>query len=541
MVEQYKLRLGDGTILAVDYDGLRTWLLDADAMVQPPGSRRWRPLRQHLVEEPNPPVRRAPPSPPPPPASPTPSPTTREAEPPPSAPGTAAPPAAVEAPPTPVAARAATPEPTDFPVIPLRPLDAPPTPIVLAPVAEPPVAVPPVRAEDEAPFYVSAEAAGASLRDVAVAEVERHGGGDRVWQWTPPESRTAAAPGPDLVPAPIPDPVADPDASDVGEPREDFEIVAAEDAPAAPPPRIRPRPDPPVPAPPATLAPAVPPPPAPALVDAVLRQMAVSVELLVARLRQLRAPRPAAAPALRPSAEAPARDVRQPPPPLSALPTIPFAPDEDALKAAALARAPRRKGTWVVRGLVAAGVVTVAIAAIATRSAWMSALSSLSASAEKVASPAPPPPPPVPEPPPLPREVQVAIAHLPHLSTETVQLVMSASERGLPEPAEVFRHAHDAAIRGAAALTDEEARELRALESSALSALSRSDRARVRAYDRMSPERDLLVGEDGKVMALFTRGVRALSPPRRERLQALMGKAIAAELGRRPPVAEARP
>ena len=28
MGDQYKLRLGDGTVVAVDYDGLRSWMLD---------------------------------------------------------------------------------------------------------------------------------------------------------------------------------------------------------------------------------------------------------------------------------------------------------------------------------------------------------------------------------------------------------------------------------------------------------------------------------------------------------------------------------
>ena len=49
MVDQYKLRLGDGTVLAVDEQGLRTWLLDGRAMVQRPGSQAWRPLKEILA------------------------------------------------------------------------------------------------------------------------------------------------------------------------------------------------------------------------------------------------------------------------------------------------------------------------------------------------------------------------------------------------------------------------------------------------------------------------------------------------------------
>ncbi|PYQ41863.1 MAG: hypothetical protein DMF77_14750, partial [Acidobacteria bacterium] len=50
MPADYKLRLGDGTILGVDEAGLRTWLLDDQAMVQPAGSRRWRPLREVVAQ-----------------------------------------------------------------------------------------------------------------------------------------------------------------------------------------------------------------------------------------------------------------------------------------------------------------------------------------------------------------------------------------------------------------------------------------------------------------------------------------------------------
>src|SRR6188768_463579 len=49
MPADYKLRLGDGTILAVDEAGLRTWLLDDKAMVQPAGSRRWMALKEALA------------------------------------------------------------------------------------------------------------------------------------------------------------------------------------------------------------------------------------------------------------------------------------------------------------------------------------------------------------------------------------------------------------------------------------------------------------------------------------------------------------
>ena len=51
MLERYKLRLGDGTILGVDYDGLSTWLVDRRAMVQAASTGQWHPLNQFLARE----------------------------------------------------------------------------------------------------------------------------------------------------------------------------------------------------------------------------------------------------------------------------------------------------------------------------------------------------------------------------------------------------------------------------------------------------------------------------------------------------------
>src|SRR4030042_4752423 len=51
MLQRYKLRLGDGTVLTCDLDGLRTWLTDGRATVQVSGTQEWRPLRQFLADE----------------------------------------------------------------------------------------------------------------------------------------------------------------------------------------------------------------------------------------------------------------------------------------------------------------------------------------------------------------------------------------------------------------------------------------------------------------------------------------------------------
>src|SRR5262245_55483422 len=49
MLERYKLRLGDGTIVGVDRDGLSTWAVDRRAMVQSAGSGQWQPLSEFLA------------------------------------------------------------------------------------------------------------------------------------------------------------------------------------------------------------------------------------------------------------------------------------------------------------------------------------------------------------------------------------------------------------------------------------------------------------------------------------------------------------
>ena len=48
-MQRYKLRLGDGTVLVVDYEGLSTWLADEEAMVQI-SAQRWRPLKQFVAQ-----------------------------------------------------------------------------------------------------------------------------------------------------------------------------------------------------------------------------------------------------------------------------------------------------------------------------------------------------------------------------------------------------------------------------------------------------------------------------------------------------------
>jgi hypothetical protein len=53
MGQKFKLKFGDGTTLALDQDGLRTWVkagkTDAGTTVQPPGQKAWQPLQEFLA------------------------------------------------------------------------------------------------------------------------------------------------------------------------------------------------------------------------------------------------------------------------------------------------------------------------------------------------------------------------------------------------------------------------------------------------------------------------------------------------------------
>jgi hypothetical protein len=445
MIEQYRLRLRDGTVLTVDHGGLRTWLMDERAMVQPPGSQRWRPLKKFLAEQPAaplPPRAEAAPAPPriePPVPIPEPRPALS-----PLAESTAAPRVRRD---------------DGIPIIPFKPLE-----------------------DSGRPARTKAPAPSPSLYEVALAEVERHGSADAPWQWTPPKARPApiaeeaAAEPPAKAQAepvamsrwkeePIAIKLAPPDPSDEEMILEELDLVEDD----------RPR--------------------SPTLPEVLGQVGARGQELLHQVLQRGRA----------------------------------WAPPPARMRT--LARA------WAPRALVAASVVTVIVGVVATRATWMRVLFAPPA-ADRAAKPAPPAPA-TPAPPPLPREVQAAIAQLPHLSTDVIQLVMARGGPALPDPPEVFRRAWVAANRGASALSETDAEELRSIKKAVLFSLRPGERDRVRAYDRVSVSVDLLVLEDGKVMALFTRGVRALPPPRRERLQALLGKAIAAALAPRDSRADA--
>jgi hypothetical protein len=215
------------------------------------------------------------------------------------------------------------------------------------------------------------------------------------------------------------------------------------------------------------------------------------------------------------------------PPPVGDLPVLRFADEKEKVRPSRVGA----KGKLLIAGGLAA------ILLVATGWAWIPQLIEAgrrwaSRTDKKDAVPSPSPMPPTPPPPTLPPEVQAAVDQLPHLTPETIEIVMKKSAYRPRDPAEVFSRAETAAVRGMSSLPEAEANELSALRLAVARSLRPTDRQRVRGYERIRTGRELLsVSEDVKVLALFARGVRALPAEKRERLQTLLGKAIVAELG----------
>jgi hypothetical protein len=129
------------------------------------------------------------------------------------------------------------------------------------------------------------------------------------------------------------------------------------------------------------------------------------------------------------------------------------------------------------------------------------------------------------------KAVEEASPQLPHLAPRTIRLVMSSSTTALPEPSEVFRIAGEAADRGLGTLSVEEARELEALRGELSDGLGPLEQEQLEGYARTRARRIVFAEEHTHALALVARGARTLPPERRERLQEILAKAIAAGLG----------
>jgi hypothetical protein len=119
---------------------------------------------------------------------------------------------------------------------------------------------------------------------------------------------------------------------------------------------------------------------------------------------------------------------------------------------------------------------------------------------------------------------------LPHLAPGTIALLLATFDGRGPDPAEAFQLASEAADRGHASLTPAEAAELRALRGELLANLEPPEREQVAEYDRARSRRVVFSFENSPVLELVARAARAMPSPSRGRLQTLLGKAIAAGL-----------
>jgi hypothetical protein len=126
-----------------------------------------------------------------------------------------------------------------------------------------------------------------------------------------------------------------------------------------------------------------------------------------------------------------------------------------------------------------------------------------------------------------------ASEQLPHLRTETIELIMASSaHRELPPP-QVFRLAGDAVERGRAALGPSSAAELDRLTEALRAELPRAERTRLGAYlERVRARAVTAPFEDQEAVWLMARAARRLPAERLSRLQELFARAVA--LGLRP-------
>jgi hypothetical protein len=225
------------------------------------------------------------------------------------------------------------------------------------------------------------------------------------------------------------------------------------------------------------------------------------------------------------------------PPPITELPTLRFADAHEPREAEDLYEGEEGESLfhvawiWTVRIVLLAGLVGGGVFAALTWETWFPKAARLGQALfgeiDRRARPAGP----TDE---QQRALPAVAQQLPHLGAETIRLVLSTSPSGDLDPAEVFELAGEAADRGRSALTPAETVELRALEGQLVDALGPAERRRVHEYEQARGHRVLFTFENRRVLELVARGARALPPPGRMRLQALLGKAVASGLAPAP-------
>ena len=467
MLQRYKLRLGDGTERTVDQDGLRTWLTDGRATVQVAGTQEWRPLRQFLADEESAARLARALVPPKPRRAPAPSPP--EVSPPsaPSGPAIGEPPM-VQALAVETGARGGSALPWRDP----------------GEVADegPVIRLKPLDDERPAPY----EAWRARASDVENAEEYEERRHDRL---EGPLLQVIATFGALLSRC------LDPLTPLV----RGWPSTSAEE--------IAPRP-------------------------ATSGGLTAWLGRLAGRGRPEPLLPPAEPEARRPSTPAP-RGPLAPPVPVNELPVLRFADAQEAREEEDLYEGEEAHGLfpalwlWTKRVVLLGGLATGGVLAVLNWETWFPRAAEVGNTAFTE----------------IDRQVRAgqtareqeralsdAALRLPHLAPATIRLVLSASGRGVLEPPEVFQLASEAADRGQNALTPAEAAELQTLQRELLGHLRPPERARVAEYDRARAYRVVFPFENPHALELVARGARAMPAGSRERLQELLGKAVAAGL-----------
>jgi hypothetical protein len=119
---------------------------------------------------------------------------------------------------------------------------------------------------------------------------------------------------------------------------------------------------------------------------------------------------------------------------------------------------------------------------------------------------------------------------LPHLSEATILKVFAQSPTGVMEASDVFELTREATERGLEKLPAADAEELRALQRDLSAALRPPERRRLEEYDEARVRRGVFPFENPYAMDLVARGARALPPEKLGRLKVLTEQAVAAGL-----------
>ncbi len=243
---------------------------------------------------------------------------------------------------------------------------------------------------------------------------------------------------------------------------------------------------------------------------------------------------PSAPPVPAPLTTVPARrEALQSPPAISELPVLRFAPTVEPAAVESIYEGDENESLvpaawlWTKRLVGTTALLAVGVFAAANRAAWLPQAAELGergliqidegvryahfAKRQQLA-------------------VDEAARDLPHLAPETIRLIMSSSPIRVLDTPDVFEIACEATDRGLPALIARDGEELKTLQRELIDSLQPAERDRVREFDRARARGAAFPFDVRQGLRLYARGARELPSESRERLQVLLGRAIAAGL-----------